>query len=121
MHWLAAAAARAGLTGADALDIPAETGLIDAWDIASRTLGLTAPELVSALAPVFGLSQATLENAEARALGLLPERIARKYHVYPLREDDRHLYVATADPSNIEVEHAIGFAAGRRRSAVLRL
>jgi type II secretory ATPase GspE/PulE/Tfp pilus assembly ATPase PilB-like protein len=34
--------------------------------------------------------------------------------VFPLREDDRHLYVATSDPTNIEVEHAIGFASGRR-------
>jgi type II secretory ATPase GspE/PulE/Tfp pilus assembly ATPase PilB-like protein len=114
MHWLAAAATRAGLTGADALDIPADTGLIDSWDIASRTLGLGAPELLTALAPVFGLSEAKFDSSEARALALLPERIARKYHVFPLREDERHLYVATSDPTNIEVEHAIGFAAGRR-------
>ena len=36
MHWLAAAAARAGLKGADALVIPPDTGLIDAWEIASQ-------------------------------------------------------------------------------------
>src|SRR5687767_5966372 len=114
MHWLAVAAARAGLKGADVLSIPADVGLIDSWEIASRTLGIAAPELASALAPIFGLAQADFEKAEARALSLLPERIARKYHVFPLREDERHLVVATADPTNIEVEHAIGFAAGRR-------
>src|SRR5215210_1366041 len=114
MHWLAAAATRAGMTGADALDIPADTGLIDSWDIASRTLGLSAPDLLTALAPIFGLAEAKFDSSEARALALLPERIARKYHVFPLREDERHLYVATSDPTNIEVEHAIGFAAGRR-------
>ena len=114
MHWLAAAAARAGLPGADAIEIPADAGLIDSWDIASRTLGLSAEELATALASTFGLAMAEFEKAEASALTLLPERIARKYHVFPLREDDRHLVVATADPTNIEVEHAIGFAAGRR-------
>src|SRR5688572_4279543 len=114
MHWLAVAAARAGLKGADVLSIPADVGLIDSWEIASRTLGIAAPELASRLAPIFGLAEADFEKAEARALTLLPERIARKYHVFPLREDDRHLVVATADPTNIEVEHAIGFAAGRR-------
>ena len=114
MHWLAAAASRAGLKGADALTIPGDTSLIDSWDIASRTLGVSLPELTSALAPAFGLRQAEFDKAEPRALALLPERIARKYHVFPLREDDRYLVVATADPTNIEVEHAIGFAAGRR-------
>ena len=114
MHWLAAAAARAGLKGADVLDIPGDTSLLDSWDIASRTLGLSPQELASVLAPAFGLAEATFETADPRALALLPERIARKYHVFPLRENERHLVVATADPTNIEVEHAIGFAAGRR-------
>lgn len=114
MHWLAAAAARAGLKGADVLVLPGDVSLIDSWEIASRTLGVSGPQLASALAPAFGLAEADFGKAEPRALALLPERIARKYHVFPLREDDRHLVVATADPTNIEVEHAIGFAAGRR-------
>ena len=114
MHWLAAAALRAGIKGADTLAIPGDTPLADSWDIASRNLGVTIAELASALAPTFGLAQADFERADSRALTLLPERIARKYHVFPLREDDRHLVVATSDPTNIEVEHAIGFASGRR-------
>ena len=114
MHWLAAAATRAGLKGADVLVIPADTGLVDSWEIASRTLGVSTPDLARLLAPTFGLAEADFDKAEARALSLLPERIARKYHVFPLREDERRLVVAIADPTNIEVEHAIGFAAGRR-------
>jgi type II secretory ATPase GspE/PulE/Tfp pilus assembly ATPase PilB-like protein len=102
------------MKGADSLVIPGDISLVDSWEIASRTLGLSAPELASSLAAAFGLAEADFEKAEARALALLPERIARKYHVYPLREDDRHLVVATSDPTNIEVEHAIGFASGRR-------
>ncbi|HMC54847.1 MAG TPA: ATPase, T2SS/T4P/T4SS family [Gemmatimonadaceae bacterium] len=114
MHWLAAAAARAGIKGADSLVIPGDISLVDSWEIASRTLGSSAPELASSIAAAFGLAEADFEKAEPRALALLPERIARKYHVFPLREDDRHLVVATSDPTNIEVEHAIGFASGRR-------
>lgn len=114
MHWLAAAASRAGMKGAEALVIPSDTSLIDSWEIASRTLGVTIAQLASSIAPTFGLAEAEFDKAEPRALSLLPERIARKYHVFPLREDERHLVVATADPTNIEVEHAIGFAAGRR-------
>jgi type II secretory ATPase GspE/PulE/Tfp pilus assembly ATPase PilB-like protein len=114
MHWLVAAAARAGIKGADVLVIPGDISLIDSWEIASRTLGISVPELARALAPTFGLAEADFERADPGALSLLPERIARKYHVFPLREAERHLVVATADPTNIEVEHAIGFAAGRR-------
>jgi type IV pilus assembly protein PilB len=114
MHWLAAAAARAGMKGAEVLVIPGETQIDEAWDMASRTLGVPAPELAAMLAPAFGLAEADFEKAEPRAIALLPERIVRKYRVFPLREDERHLVVATCDPTNIEVEHAIGFAAGRR-------
>ena len=102
------------MKGAEVLAIPNGTSLVEAWEMASRTLGVTPPELVSALAPAFALAEADFERADQRALSLLPERIARQYHVFPLREDDRHLVVATCDPTNIEVEHAIGFAAGRR-------
>ena len=104
MHWLAAAAARAGLKGADVLVIPGDISLTDSWEIASRTLGISASDLAGALAPALGLAEADFSKAEPLALPLLPERIARKYHVFPLREDERHLVVATADPTNIEVE-----------------
>jgi type IV pilus assembly protein PilB len=114
MHWLAVAATRAGLKGADALVIPGDSSLLDTWEIASRALGMTPTELAHAIAPVYGLPLADFEKSEPRALSNLPERIARKYHVFPIREDERNLVVATSDPTNIEVEHAIGFAAGRR-------
>jgi hypothetical protein len=58
MHWLAAAALRAGMKGADALSIPGDISLSDSWDIASRNLGVTIPELASTLAPTFGLAEA---------------------------------------------------------------
>jgi type II secretory ATPase GspE/PulE/Tfp pilus assembly ATPase PilB-like protein len=114
MHWLEGAVARAGLAGASSLTIPSDVGNIEAWDIATRTLGLPPQELAARVASQFGLRVAEFERTDPRALALLPERLARRYHVFPLREDDRHIYVATADPTDIEVEHAIGFASGRR-------
>lgn len=114
MHWIVRGATRAGLKGADSLFIPNDVSLVEAWEIGARTLGLTATELAEKLAPAFGLSVADLSQADAKALALLPERLARKYHVFPIRDDERHLVVATADPANLEVEHALGFASGRR-------
>ena len=106
--------ARAGIPGAASLSIPTESTNSAAWEIALRTLGFAPAELVDRIAAQFGLRVAKFEQADARALALLPERLARKYNVFPLREDERHLFIATADPTNIEVEHAIGFASGRR-------
>jgi len=114
MHWLAAAARRAALKGAEAVVIPAESSLADAWDVAARTLGLSSDELTKVIAPVLGLAAAELDNVDARALAFIPERIARQYQVFPLEEDKRALVVATADPTNIDLEQAVGFAAGRR-------
>ncbi|HUX32983.1 MAG TPA: ATPase, T2SS/T4P/T4SS family [Gemmatimonadaceae bacterium] len=102
------------MAGASSLSIPGDVGNIEAWDIASRTLGLSPVDLAARIASQFGLRVAEFERTDPRALALLPERLARRYHVFPLREDDRHIYVATADPTDIEVEHAIGFASGRR-------
>ncbi|HEY8174340.1 MAG TPA: ATPase, T2SS/T4P/T4SS family [Gemmatimonadaceae bacterium] len=113
MHWLSAAAARAGIKGAEGLVIPDDASLVDAWEIAGRTLGLDPPELATSLAPVLGIAAADFAQADPAALAVLPERVARLYHVFPLREDKRRIVVATADPTNIDVEHAIGFATGR--------
>jgi type IV pilus assembly protein PilB len=96
------------------LEIPADASLADSWDIAVRTLGLSGPELAAQLAPVLGLSPAAFDSADSGVLALLPERLARQYYVFPLREEKRRLVVATADPTNLEIEHAIGFACGRR-------
>ncbi len=114
MHWLEGAVARAGLAGVASLSIPPEVENGEAWEVTARTLGLTETELAARIASQFGLTVADFEQTDSRALALLPERLARRYHVFPLREDDRHLYIATADPTDIEVEHAIGFASGRR-------
>src|SRR2546430_17184177 len=114
MHRLSAVAVRAHLKGAEGLVVPDDTSLNDAWEIVARTLGLTTDELASSLAPAFGIVRADFQKSEPSAVSLLSERIARQYQVFPLREDGRRVVVATADPTNFEAEHAIGFATGRR-------
>ncbi|HLB09894.1 MAG TPA: ATPase, T2SS/T4P/T4SS family, partial [Gemmatimonadaceae bacterium] len=43
----------------------------------------------------------------------LPEKFARERLIFPLRETDRRLVVAVADPSDFEAEQLITFASGR--------
>ncbi|MEX2154005.1 MAG: ATPase, T2SS/T4P/T4SS family [Gemmatimonadaceae bacterium] len=114
MHWLSAAAGRAGLKGAEVVVIPDDASLVDSWEMTARTLGIAPPDLAKALAPAFGIAAADCEQAEPAALAILPERIARQYHVFPLRDEKRNVVVATADPTNIDIEQAIEFATGRR-------
>jgi len=56
---------------------------------------------------------AALDAHDVHALRLVPESLARRYTVFPLRESDREIVLATADPSDLDAEQAIGFAAGR--------
>jgi type II secretory ATPase GspE/PulE/Tfp pilus assembly ATPase PilB-like protein/ActR/RegA family two-component response regulator len=114
MHWLTTAANRAGLPAAADLKIGRAVSTATAWDAASRGLGLTVSELAIRLAPGLGVRVANIDGAESRALTLLPEKLARRFQVYPLREDDRTITVATADPMDLNVEQAISFASGRR-------
>jgi type II secretory ATPase GspE/PulE/Tfp pilus assembly ATPase PilB-like protein/CheY-like chemotaxis protein len=116
MHWIGEAAARAGLKGASTLLIPQGTSNSDAWEIGARALGTTPNDLANQIAPVVGLRAASLGGAENKALRLVPEKLARRYNVLPIRETDRQLTIATADPHNIEAEQAIAFASGRRVS-----
>jgi type II secretory ATPase GspE/PulE/Tfp pilus assembly ATPase PilB-like protein/8-oxo-dGTP pyrophosphatase MutT (NUDIX family) len=76
--------------------------------------GLCSDEALLALAAErVGLPVADLHEGTAHARALLPERWARRYRVLPLRAADGALYVATADPLNLDCERAIAFATGR--------
>ena len=114
MHWLGDAATRAGLKGASAVLIPNGTSNGDAWEIGARALGTTPSELAKSIAPSIQLHSANLAAADAKAVRLVPEKLARKYNVFALRDNDRQIVVATSDPHNIECEQALAFAAGRR-------
>jgi type II secretory ATPase GspE/PulE/Tfp pilus assembly ATPase PilB-like protein len=112
-HWLIRAAEKAGLAGAASCRLPAGVSLADAWDIVSRTTGLSVRELATAIGPAIRMSAASIDTADPKALRLIPERVARKHRAFPLRENDRTITVAIADPYDFAAEQEIGFASGR--------
>jgi type II secretory ATPase GspE/PulE/Tfp pilus assembly ATPase PilB-like protein/CheY-like chemotaxis protein len=114
MHWLTDAAAKAGLRAAANLPVPKGTSAADAWEIVARALGVTPTDLATKVAEVRRMKVATLGEADANALRLVPEKLARKFGVYPIREDDRQLFVASSDPDNFEADQQLAFASGRR-------
>jgi type II secretory ATPase GspE/PulE/Tfp pilus assembly ATPase PilB-like protein/CheY-like chemotaxis protein len=110
-HWLVRILEGAGVTG---VDIAPATPAVEAWKAALSASPGTEEELAQQVAAHFKLDVADLEQARPTALRLIPEKVARRYWIYPLRDDDRHLYVATIDPTAFDVEQAVGFASGRK-------
>src|SRR5215213_6502721 len=58
--------------------------------------------------PLADLSAATRGAAEA-----VPERWARQFTIIPVMVTDRRIVVATANPFDLDCEHALAFASGR--------
>jgi len=113
LHWMVDVARRGGLPGADRLTLPRGLAISDAWTGVSQGTGTPVGELAKLVARHFRLEVAELGSAEPKAIRLLPESVARRFHVFPLKEDYRYLHVATADPVNMDAEQGIGFASGR--------
>jgi type II secretory ATPase GspE/PulE/Tfp pilus assembly ATPase PilB-like protein len=114
MHWLQSAAARADIPGIEDLTLPFNVAPAEIWESAARASTLSPRELASRLAAVLRLKAADLDSVEAPAKPLIPEKLARKHHVFPLRGDDRTITVATSDPTDLDAEKALSFATGRR-------
>jgi type II secretory ATPase GspE/PulE/Tfp pilus assembly ATPase PilB-like protein/CheY-like chemotaxis protein len=112
-HWLARVIERAGLH-CEGLDLGPATPAVDAWKAATRSCSASEEDLARQVASYFKLTVADFAGARPTALRLIPEKVARKYWIFPLRDDDRHLYVAAINPTDYEVEQAVGFASGRQ-------
>lgn len=112
-HWIQRVAKREGFANADDIEILAHASVPEAWSATMQACGVDAPTLAAAIARSFRTQVADFTLAEPTATKLLPASIARKFHVFPLRDGDRALVVATADPTNVQAEQEVGFASGR--------
>ncbi len=113
-HWLARAAAYAGLPAPIATRLAEGASASQAWEAVAQAAGLRDHELVAPIARALYLHFAHLDSADRRTLRLVPERIARTFNILPLRENDQTLTVATADPYDHAAEQAIATVSGRR-------
>ncbi|MBW3660189.1 MAG: Flp pilus assembly complex ATPase component TadA [Gemmatimonadetes bacterium] len=110
--WLIQAVKRVGLESRkDAPDLEGLTAA-DAWQVVCKAYGITPDALASHVAGLFGLQVADLHQFEATALKRVPERFARRHDVFPLREREGTLVVATCDPTDVGIEQSLAFAAG---------
>ena len=112
-HWCARVAVRAGFANASEVAVPFGAAIADAWHMVCGAVGITEDAFAELVMTHARLPAAQWQRADAQALRLIPERLARQYVVFPIREDDRAIYVATADPNDLDAEQAMGFASGR--------
>jgi len=112
-HWLTQIALDLSWPDAGLLDLTTQTPVAEAWEQVSRTCGLPPETIAEHVATHFDLPVAELGHIEAHVIKLLPEKLAKRYGVMPVREADKRLVVATADPTSMVAEDDIGFASGR--------
>jgi len=107
--------------------LPTLQALIDATRLAQLTQeappslwegavskGLTTDDdILAALAARFRMPIADLTNVDSAARDALPESLARKYRILPLRVSNSTIDIATADPHDLDCERTVGFATGR--------
>jgi len=113
--------ARAGLITAD-LARTAEPALtadstgLTAIDWLTRQGGPGEEQIARAMAQHLRLPYVNLAvyALNAGVTGLLPEELATRYQIVPLRASEGSLVVATANPMDRGAVHAVGFATGRR-------
>ncbi len=111
-HWLCRVI-DSSMPGAAATDVAPDAPLADHWAAVCAAYGLSESALALYVAAHWKLKVADLESAHPTAAKLLPASVVRRYDLYPLRDDNRHLFIATSDPTNVDAEQAAGFASGR--------
>jgi type II secretory ATPase GspE/PulE/Tfp pilus assembly ATPase PilB-like protein/CheY-like chemotaxis protein len=83
------------------------------WDILVQRKLATDAQILGAIAARFRLPVADLTKLDPKLSATVPEQLARRFNVVPVRQTDSYLEVATANPFDIDAEKMLAFATGR--------
>ncbi|MEX0690837.1 MAG: type II/IV secretion system protein [Gemmatimonadales bacterium] len=83
------------------------------WEALTAAKATTDAAILEALSNRFRLKVAELASSERQAREVVPEQVARRYHILPLRSTDSYLEIATATPFDYDCEKTLAFATGR--------
>jgi type II secretory ATPase GspE/PulE/Tfp pilus assembly ATPase PilB-like protein/ActR/RegA family two-component response regulator len=83
------------------------------WDLTVVEGGATDEQILTALSDRFRMKIADLSLSERNARELVPEQVARRYMILPIRVTDSYLEIATSNPFDLDCEKALAFATGR--------
>ena len=83
------------------------------WELLVQRKLATNDQVLGAIAARFRFPVADLAKTDAKLNTTVPEQLARKFNVVPVRQTDSYLEVATANPFDIDAEKMLAFATGR--------
>ncbi len=110
--WLAEILVGAGLISKEfGQELLADTESV--WSAAVRRGWVTDDIILQVLSNRFSIQIVDFGEVEPRATAFVPESLARKHFVIPIKADDHRIRVATSDPRNIDVEQVLEFVTGR--------
>ncbi|HSM16523.1 MAG TPA: type II/IV secretion system protein [Gemmatimonadales bacterium] len=91
----------------------ADSGTISLWEAMVNRKLVTDDTILETISARFRLPVADLDSLEIRARDAVPEQVARRHQVIPLRLTDSVLEAATTNPFDIDAEKMLAFATGR--------
>ncbi len=91
---------------------PASTP-VSLWEMLVQRRLTTDQLILAAVSVRFRFQAADLQRLDPKLTGAVPEALARRFNIVPLRQTDSFLEVATANPFDIDAEKMLAFATGR--------
>jgi len=83
------------------------------WELTTAKGYATDDQILAAMSKRFRVPVADDAKPEAKMKEIIPEAVARRYHIVPLAATDSVLEVATANPFDLDAEKGLSFASGR--------
>ena len=83
------------------------------WETLVQRRLLSDDQILGALSTRFRIPMADLGRLDPKLAQAVPEQVARRFNVVPVRQSDSFLEVATANPFDIDAEKMLAFATGR--------
>jgi len=108
-HWLVTLGAAVEMLPPDPRELGQSASLEEIWRGFAKRNDIAEADLAVRVASAFKLDVANLDDANAEALRIVPEKLAKKLGVLPLKVDDNVLTVAVSDPGSMEIEQQLGF------------
>ncbi len=99
---------------AEAVNIPFDGTLAQAWQAFARLLATSPVDMAKTLASFYGVTAAgPLEEFTPEALALIPSNLSQQHTILPLRLEDKTLIIATANPLDDNLSERVRFLANR--------
>jgi type II secretory ATPase GspE/PulE/Tfp pilus assembly ATPase PilB-like protein/CheY-like chemotaxis protein len=102
------------LSAAAVQDLRKEAGPdVSLWEMLVQRKHASDQDILGAIASRFRFQVADLTKLDVKLISAVPEQLARRFNIVPVRQTDSYLEVATANPFDIDAEKMLAFATGR--------